>query len=369
MKLLDLLHRWMGGLLGLILALLGLSGAILVHKDAWIGLPHAHDPLRPDVASVAQATEALMALPGGPQGIIYATPRFGLHQTRFGEGAGLYADQAGNVVTRWQSQWERPELWLFDFHHHLFTGDFGEWISGIAGLAAVFFVVSGAILWWRTRKTFRFRLWPKRMSRPAIVMQHRDLGIVLAPLLLLSALTGAMLLFRPVAMVVVAPFGPVAETAKALEPPKYKSSGPLAQNTDWRAMLVAAHQRFPEAEFRILSLPRKPGDPIMLRMRQPDEWLPNGRTTLWFDAATGAVLGARDARALPQGAKVFNMAYPLHAGKVGGLAWRIVMTLSGLGMAVLGSFAVWSFWFRRPKQKKRVPAPAITPDAVASGSV
>ena len=62
----------MGGLLGVILALLGLSGAILVHKEAWISLPHAGDPLSSDVASVASATEKLMALPGDPQGIVYA---------------------------------------------------------------------------------------------------------------------------------------------------------------------------------------------------------------------------------------------------------------------------------------------------------
>lgn len=355
----------MGGLLGLILALLGLSGAILVHKEAWIDLPHAGDPLRGDAASVAAATEKLLALPGDPQGIIYANARFGLDQARFGDGGGLYADQAGDVITRWASQWERPELWLFDFHHHLFAGDAGEWVAGSAGLGGLFFVISGVILWWRTRRTFAFRLWPKRMSRPAIVMQHRDLGIVVAPLLFLSALTGAMLLFRPVAMVVVAPFGPVAETARALEPPQYISTGPLAAHPDWSAMVHEARRRFPEAEFRILSLPKKPGDPIMLRMRQPDEWLPNGRTTLWFDAATGAVMGTRDARALPQGAKVFNMAYPLHAGKVGGLGWRIVMTVSGLSMAMLGSFAVWSFWFRRPRQKARAPVLRAVPEAVS----
>src|SRR3546814_1973289 len=70
--------------------------------------------------------------------------------------------QSGEIVARWASQWERPELWIFDFHHHLFAGDNGEWVIGIAGLCGLFFVISGVILWWRTRGTFRFRLWPKR---------------------------------------------------------------------------------------------------------------------------------------------------------------------------------------------------------------
>ncbi|MBN8806506.1 MAG: PepSY domain-containing protein [Sphingopyxis terrae] len=353
MQLLDTLHRWTGGLIGLVLGLLGLTGAILVHKDAWIGLPHSGDPLRSDLGSVTRATEAIMAQPGA-QGIIYARDGFGLHQTRFGEGAGAYADQTGQIVTRWASQWERPELWIFDFHHHLFAGDSGEWVIGIAGLCGLFFIVSGVILWWRTRRTFRLRLWPKRMSRPAIVTHHRDLGIVMAPLLLLSVVTGTMMIFRPFAMAVVAPFGSIAAAEKSMAPPKYKG-GPLAARPDYAAMLAEARRRFPDGEFRILSLPRKAGDPIMLRMRRQAEWLPNGRSTLWFDAQTGRLLGARDALAMAPAAQAFNKAYPLHAAKVGGLGYRIVMTLSGLTMAMLGSLAVWTFWFRRPKPARARP--------------
>jgi uncharacterized iron-regulated membrane protein len=352
MPLLDTLHRWTGGLIGLVLALMGLSGTILLHETSWIALPHSNDALRGDLPTVVAATEKLMATPAGAQGIIYADERFGLHQLRLGKEAGAYASQSGEIVTRWASQWERPELWIFDFHHHLFAGDSGEWVIGIAGLCGIFFVISGAILWWRTRKTFRFRLWPKRMSRPAIVTHHRDLGIVAAPLLLLSVVTGTMMIFQPFAMAMIAPFGSPAAAARAMKPPKYES-GPLATQPDYAAMLTEARRRFPDAEFRILSLPRKAGDPIMLRMRQQAEWLPNGRSTLWFDAATGKLLGARDALAMPSGAQAFNKAFPIHAAKVGGLPWRLAMTISGLSLTMLGSFAVWTFWFRRPKPVKR----------------
>ena len=360
MKLLDTLHRWTGGLIGLVLALMGLSGTILLYEHLWIGFPGTGDPLRGDLTTVAATTEKLMATPGA-QGIIYADARFGLHQLRFAEGEGAYASQSGEIVTRWASQWERPELWIFDFHHHLFAGDNGEWVIGIAGLCGLFFVISGVILWWRTRKTFQFRLWPKRMSRPAIVMHHRDLGVVVAPLLLISIVTGTMMIFRPFAMAMIAPFGSPAEAVKAIEPPKYKG-GPLTEKPDYTAMLTEARRRFPDAEFRILSLPRKAGEPISLRMRQQAEWLPNGRSTLWFDAATGEVLGARDALALPSGAQAFNMAFPIHAGKVGGWAWRIILTISGLSLTMLGSFAVWTFWFKRPKPAKR----AVKKAALAS---
>lgn len=329
------------------LALLGLSGAILVHRDDWIGLPHAGDPLVRDPAAIARTTERLMAEPGA-QGIVYASDRLGLHQLRLVGGGGAYADQTGEIVARWSSQWERPELWLFDFHHHLFAGDVGETIAGVAGLAAVLFVVTGAILWWRSRRTFKLRLWPKRLSRPAIVMHHRDLGVIAAPLLLLSAVTGTMMIFRPVGEIVVAPISGYGTVTRALTAPKVRG-GPLPQRPDWRRMIADAHGRFPDATFRTLTLPRKAGDPLQIRMKRAAEWLPNGRSTLWLDASDGRLLASRDALALPAGAQAFNAAYPLHAAKVGGLAWRLVMTLSGLVLAMLGSLAVWTFWFHRPR--------------------
>ena len=64
MKTLDTLHRWTGGLIGLVLALLGLSGTILLYEHLWIGLPGTGDPLRGDLATVAATTEKLMAMPG-----------------------------------------------------------------------------------------------------------------------------------------------------------------------------------------------------------------------------------------------------------------------------------------------------------------
>jgi len=43
MGVVSFLHRWTGGLIGLLLAALGLSGAILAHKDVWIGVDGSRD--------------------------------------------------------------------------------------------------------------------------------------------------------------------------------------------------------------------------------------------------------------------------------------------------------------------------------------
>ncbi|HKY80517.1 MAG TPA: PepSY-associated TM helix domain-containing protein [Sphingobium sp.] len=354
MKTLDLLHRWIGGLIGLVLAVLGFSGALLVHKDAWVLLPHASDAQVQDTPAIAATVERILADPASrPEMISFAGSNFGLNRLRFADGSGAYTDQTGELVARWSSQWERPELWLFDLHHHLFAGDTGETVIGIAAIAGLFFVVSGVILWTRTRRTFQFRLLPKRLSRPAILRHHRDLGVVAAPLLILALLTGAILVFRPMAALILGPAAP-AQIDASLKAPSHPHV-PLAARQDWRALIGKARTHFPDAEIRSLSLPRKGSGLITLRMKAPDEWLPNGRTTLWFAADDGRLIKARDASRMPQPVKIYNMLYPLHAAKVGGLGYRLVMTFAGLALGLLGTLTLWSFWFARKPVVRPVP--------------
>jgi uncharacterized iron-regulated membrane protein len=352
MRLIDLSHRWTGGFLGLLLAILGLTGALLVHRDAWIMLPHAGDAQVQTTQVLAATAQRIMGDPTTrPDNLTFASRNFGLDRLTYPKGAGAYTDQSGVIVTRWTSQWERPELWLLDLHHHLFSGDSGETIIGIAAVAGLFFVVTGALLWWRTRKTFALRLLPARMSRPAIVRHHRDIGIIAAPLLLLSLATGAILVFRPIAALIIGPGAPAA-IDRALSPPPPRAAE-LSDTLDWARMITLARSRFPDAEVRSLSLPRKDSGLITIRMRDREEWLPNGRTTMWFAADTGNLVAARDARQLGIQVRAYNTLYPLHAAKIGGLAYRLVMTLSGLALCLLGTLTVWTFWFKRPKMKRR----------------
>jgi uncharacterized iron-regulated membrane protein len=345
MKTLRLLHRWTGGFVGLLLALMGLSGALLVHKDAFLRatMPHAADAQRQDTASLAGAAAKIFAAEERPRSIVLATDRLGLHKLSYKGERGAYADQDGNIVQSWTSNWARPEAWLFDFHHHLFNGDAGEVVGGVVGLVGLGFVVTGLILWWPTRRMFRFRLWPQAARRAVIVHHHRDLGVWIAPLLILSLTTGAAMNLKWFSQALRAPFTSPAVMEAASAPPKIVG-GKLAKNLDWAKVIGAAQARFPDAEVRTIALPGKVGGLIQIRLRREAEWLPNGRSVVWFDPADGRLVASRDALALPLGARIANADYPLHAAKVGGLPYRLVMTVSGLGLALLGSLAVVTFW-------------------------
>ncbi|HET9810366.1 MAG TPA: PepSY-associated TM helix domain-containing protein [Sphingomicrobium sp.] len=340
MRTISTIHRWAGGFIGLLLALIGLTGAILLWEGEWLSLPGAHDPLHENVASIAAIAERA-ASAGDLSRITFASDETALHQLVFADGSGAYVRQDGAVVDRWATQWERPELWLFDLHHHLFSGHVGETVTGIAGIAGFLFVVTGSLLWWRSRRRFAPTLWPGAFTPAGIVKHHRDLGILAAPLLLVSISTGLLMVFPGAADMILSPLA----ADEAGQPPVASTAVP--NRTPIAAALEQSKRIFPRAALRRLSLPAATGGPIAVRMKQDFEWTPNGRTQLTFDASNGRLLTIDDPSRGPSSAAVREKFYPIHSAKVGPVAYKMVMTLSGLSLFVLGLFATYSFWLRK----------------------
>jgi len=345
--------------MGLWLAALGASGTLLLYEDAWLRatVPQADELVVKDVAQASAGLERLLAHESRQlSSIIFPTDSLGLFRLSFEEGAGAYADQSGTIVVRWASKWERIELWLFDLHHHLFMGDTGTIVAGALALIGLGFVITGLLLWWRTRKTFALRLLPARFSRLHIMRHHRDLGAVTAPLLLVALLTGAMLTLRPVTDFLLSPLSPPGTIADSLAPPQAEG-GPSDAPFDWHTALQTVHSAYPEAELRTISLATREDQLVRIRVRQPGEWLPNGRTVFWFNPADSRLVEARDARALPLATRAFNLLYPIHASTVGGIVYKAAMTAAGLSLTLLGTLALfgfWSFQARRAAQDSRL---------------
>ncbi len=344
------LHRWLGGFVGLGLAVLGLSGAALLWKPWWASV--AQVPRAPSEAEVLALVTAAERLGAGH--LTLPSAEFGVAQAGLPHGGGAYLAHEGFLRARWTSSWDRPETFLFDLHHHLLMGETGELLSGWLGIAAVLFTLTGLILWWPTRRTFRLKALPARLTRPAVIRHHRDLGVVLALPILLAGLTGALMVLKPLGQAVLAPLSPARDVAAwQAKPP----SPQAAQAPDWPAILAAAHARFPDGELRMVIWHKAPGAAVTIRMRRPAEWHPNGRTTLTL-AGDGTLLAARDAPAAPLAVRAGNALYPLHSARLAGSAMalplRIVMTLAGLGLALLGSLAVLTFW-RTPSPRKTPP--------------
>ena len=336
---LRLAHRWFGALLGLGLALLGLSGTFLLWKPWWTTVSQVPRPATAEeTLAIVTSADAM-----GAQKVVLPSPEFGVAKVDLGDGAGAYLDHHGNLLARWASNWDRPETLLLDFHEHLLMGHDGKLIGGWLALCAILFIVTGFILWWPTRRSFRLRGLPPRTTRPAIIRHHRDLGVVLALPLLLAAGTGALMALKPLQEAIMNPLSPVAAITAYEAKPLPVQPMPI----DWAAVLGRAATTFPDAELREISWPKSTNDSVRLRLRRPSEWHPNGRSSVWL-SGDGSQIMARDALQAPLAVRARHSLYPLHAAQLTGSAMslplRLALTLAGLGLTMLGSLTAFSFW-------------------------
>jgi uncharacterized iron-regulated membrane protein len=339
---LRLIHAWAGTFLSLLLAVLGLSGALLVFKNDYVraSVPTASASIKLDTVAFAKAIAKIDAEHGSRniRFVTLANDRLGVHQVGFRDETAAYADANGELIMEWGKN-GRIEEWLLDLHHHLLGGDTGEVAAGTAGLLAVIMTISGIGIWWPTLRMFSLRLIPISLKRADLMATHRNLGAVMALPLIFLALTGSSIVFADQSRWLLAQVLPSDELPKL---PK-ASPGSL----DWKVALTNAQAAFPDASLRLVIWPKKPTDPMTIRLRQPAEWHPNGRTLVWIDPSNSQILGTVDALKLKPAQSVFNALYPLHAAKLGtGISARLVdmiSALTGLALATLGLIGAFSF--------------------------
>lgn len=349
MELVRLVHAWAGAVLSLILAVLGLTGALLVFEDDWVRLTAPADPaaLSADPATLGAAAQAVQARYGDAiSSVVFAGGDLDAHKVYMGERF-AYADADGAVLAQWTGN-ARAEAWVFDLHHHLLAGEAGKIVGGVAGLAGALLVVTGLVVWLPAWRATGLRVWPASARRRDLVASHRNLGLVFALPVFLLCLTGGAIVFHDPTRAVleaVAP-GPAAPAA-----PPVVGAGPV----DWPTALAAAQAAFPQARIRTAGLPSAPGQPATVRLRQPEEWHPNGRTVALIDPATSRVVGTVDAQALGGGVRLQNALYPIHAASVGGWAYDLVVAGAGLALAGLGGIGLWSFLVK-PRRRRRAEA-------------
>ena len=349
---LRLIHAWAGTFLSLLLAVLGLSGALLVFKNDYVraSVPNASATISLDATSFAKAMTKIDAehMSRDIRFVTLASDRLGVHQIGFKGETAAFADANGNFVMEWGKN-GRIEEWLLDLHHHLLGGDIGEIVAGIAGLLAAIMTVTGIVIWWPTLRMFSLRLIPISLKRGDLMATHRNLGVVMALPIIFLALTGSSIVFADQSRWLLAQ---VLHSSDISKPPK-ASPGSL----DWKIALTKAQAAFPGATLRLVIWPKKPTEPLTIRLRQPAEWHPNGRTLVWIDPSNSQILGTVDALKLKPAQSVFNALYPLHAAKLGtGIPARLVdmiSALTGLALAALGLIGSFSFVRSLAVPKKR----------------
>jgi uncharacterized iron-regulated membrane protein len=341
------IHLWLGLTLGVVGALVGLSGSILVYDHE---LDHALNPQRyaisgPEIALgfTDYAQRARQALDDGarPTGIRLPDLEDGPVMVFARSGSGpfqrVYLDPPTGRVLDTASG--RDYLgWLHSFHESLTLREYnGREIVGVVGIAMLISSLSGIYLWWPARGTLRHSLGFRRgfaLTRNL----HYTCGFWGALLLALLSFTGIFLAFPDAGRKAVAVFGPVSPSPRGIQAPE--SSGQSIGPDD---AVAIARALYPDAAVVGLGFPAGRRGAYRVNLREPGDTTPRSGTVAFIDPRSRAILHRADRAGRTAGDGFLVWQRILHEGGAFGGAGRFVTFLGGLlpGLLMATGLTMW----------------------------
>ncbi|WP_416307525.1 PepSY-associated TM helix domain-containing protein [Neptunicella sp. SCSIO 80796] len=342
------LHRWLGWLIGIWFVLVSLSGATLLYKNDLLQWQYPQLPAYQTVENISHWGPLLNQL---QQDRRYRSVRLPTQQAPWLEVTSHSGDHYYFNEQRQQVLVRSPHSdwidWLYDFHLHLLLDDLGHDILGYLGIATLLLIFTGLIRWWP--KHWHWRLWRLswrgngfRMAR----QWHSTFASLFAPLLLVSVITGTLIIYSAVTK---SSLSWLLNDPVPVKPVKLANPYPVSQ-TDWSSMLTSAQQHWPQAQLRLFRLRAGNDDPVSFRARDKDEWHPNGRSVIMIDPSNNQILSSKLANQLGSGQQINNGIYPLHVATVGGKLFKMALLVSGVVPAVLLVSGLFYSLYRRRKQ-------------------
>ena len=381
-------HMWIGLVLGLFLAALGLSGSVLVYDDAIGNLldrpPQALTAGMPlplsMIQSIARDAAEQKGLQGGQMQIILPekplqpiTVRLGgisvmgnmpgMAERRGGEGARgtrresaqgggragglqLFIDPVSGEVLG-SRKTAAPGLLIFahQLHGNFLMGRDGRTlVVGWLGVAMCILGLSGLVLWWPKKGQWKYAF--KVRSTASGLRFHREL----------HAATGIwiFLIFLAVSF-----SGVVIAWPQTFGMANGRGNVPNVEPTQGRRLgateaVIAAQRAVPGLQARSVTIPTAPDQPISVG------YLSNGAiaATAYVDPYRGTVLSVRD----PSESFMAWMR-PVHQGSLGAV-WKFLVFLSGLvpTLFVITGLVMWV-----KKRQRHVPMNEPMPEGLEEG--
>jgi uncharacterized iron-regulated membrane protein len=347
-------HLYLGLFAGAVFVLIGLSGSLLAFGstlDEW---------LNPELMTVVVGNEntikpldelvtaGLKALPPDGKVLDLEFPRhpelaFQLwfeqpspksgdperHQILINPYTGAVTGQ--RLLIDFERPWRDPLMdFILRFHYSLALGSMGMTVVGFIGLALLFSVLTGLILWWPSPGKLKKALTIKRnasLERLNFDL-HKTFGFYSAIILLFLILSGVYLIFPDYGRGVVSAFSPVVEPW-----PVYLSTVPKEHKSPISLAKIKAitDARFPDGEYRWIIFPQNENDVFLVGKREVNEV--NQKIpyrSLWIDQYSGTILHVRENRTATAGDAFEQWLYPLHSGEAFGVTGQSIILVTGL---------------------------------------
>ena len=336
-------HLWLGLSLGLLFALLGLTGSALVF---YTGIDERLHPAieaewggrAPGLASPAWdralATGAARWHDAGGKWTFEVTGEGGAIPARYYPMPGHHADREmvwfspdGSRVLRAEPWGGYLMSWLYQLHMQLLAGEVGHQVVGWSGVAMLLLLVSGIVAWW-PRGSWAKAVAFKRGAVPIRRLRdlHKLAGIWSMALLAVLVATGVLLALPEVVQAILAPTAMPVPVAAAGEAPRV----PIVR------ALAAARRALPDGRVVFFDVPTDLAAPIRVRLQVPGD--PHARfagSFVFVDQRSARVLAMHDLRRGNAGTAVNAWVRTLHDGTVGGMSSRILAVATGLVPTIL----------------------------------
>lgn len=381
------LHWALGLTAGLVLALMGLTGALMSYEEAITAFANrdrltvtagGRQALPPSALAARIEAQAgfpvnILTLSDDPAASVPV--RFARDPATRERPPAVYADPYDGAVLG-PVRLEGAFTAVRDLHRWLLlpggSKGWGRTITGACGLALLAFLGTGLYLRWP--KIHRWRIWLKpSLSRPGRARWwslHAVAGTWLMPVYLVMALTGltwSYPSFKDGATWLLVGERDAAKPMRAAgrkaapERPA-DASGPAALDRAWTAFRAGEGRA---AGVASLTLPSPDAKAIRIR------WLPKGvddpgaRNEARYDAATGGLLAAERAADTPLGRRLMDNILEVHRGRFFGDLCALLFCLAALAMPGFAATGLTLYVLRRRAAARRRP----TAPGIPSGTV
>ena len=390
------LHLWLSIPFGILIAIICITGALLVFEQEILQLCHPSRYVVKEAKAETLPIDRLMAsarqqLPENTpiRGIrVFQDPERSYQILLPGKKAAAFIDPyTGSVVGMddgqgFFTQVMRLHRWLLDTPKRDGSFAWGKNIVGYATLAMAIILVSGLVIWWpRSRKMLKNRLQVKCCSGRFRFWHdlHVAGGFYAFLLLLAMALTGLTWSFSWYNQAFCKVFGVEAAARKA----HGQSAGPsggrsqdsgsgkqaqgqmqgpqqgqaarsqdagtaLARTTDythWTSVLAQLQSRYDSYK----SITLQDGSASVSTARYGNT---RGSDRYSFNPENGEITSTQLYKDLPKNGKIRGWIYSVHTGSWGGLATRILSCIAALLGGIL-ALTGYYFWCRKMRMKKK----------------
>ncbi|MEO6239591.1 MAG: PepSY-associated TM helix domain-containing protein [Vicinamibacterales bacterium] len=347
------LHRWVGVVSAVFLLLIALTGCALIFENALDRRLNASlayvtpQDTRLALQTLVERTGA--ALPGVRVGSVRVDPEpsFATSLSLSNRLTAFVNPYTGELLgTRDTQQGLARNIHLL--HTRFMAGYAGELFVGWLTVLTLAMSISGIYLWW-PRQIFvvgRYSSW-----RRANFDLHSVLGLWASGLIFLISLSGIIIAFEKTTDPLILKMNPgPAPTFDRLK----STPVPGGQRITVDQALAAATAALPGAAVSNISLPAKPTDIYRLTAKFPEDRTPAGRSRLYIDQFSGAVLGLESTRSAPAGTRLLNLKRSAHTGDIIGTPSQVLYFIGSLALTgqIVSGVLIW--W--KPKRKAATAA-------------